>query len=182
MVNLLIPLFCKNINHLYICWYLKHAIYIWFQVPHTARVLQNIFLNVIAWCRHIKEDSLSFTKWDWRKCPIDLAAEPNQHNWPQSCISPKEEIFLQNAQNYKLCWKSFFLIMFCKRFPFQIMRWKTLSYTVASFFCIFLMRENIKKLRPSFRARRSPKFLAKNRFSVTSVRYYIIYIMQNAVM
>ena len=63
--------------------------------------------------------------------------------------------------------------MFCKRFPFQIMRWKTLSYIVASFFCIFLMRENIKKLRPSFRARRSPKFLAKNRFSVTSVRYYI---------
>ena len=63
--------------------------------------------------------------------------------------------------------------MFCKIFPFQIMRWKTLSYIVASFFCIFLMRENIKKLKPSFRARRSPKFLAKNRFSVTSVRYYI---------
>ena len=74
------------------------------------------------------------------------------------------------------------LCMFRRRIPFQIMRWKTVSYILVSFLCLYLMRENIKKLRPYFRARRSPKFLAKNRFSVTSVRYYIIYIMQNAVM
>ena len=48
-----------------------------------------------------------------------------------------------------------------------------MSYVLVSFLCLYLMRENVKKLRPYFRARRSPKFLAKNRFSVTSVRYYI---------